>query len=98
MFGISIGELFIVLLVALAIIRPNDMSVLAKNYRAFMKNFTGIKSQITDSVSQIHNQLIDIGAEDKLEEKPEADNYHYILDSDGKLQKAYNINSETKVS
>lgn len=94
MFGISLGELAIVLLVALAVIRPKDLTSVAKNYKLFIKNFSNIKSQITDSVSEIHNQIIDVGSsDDEPQETSELDDHHYILDNKGKLQKAYKLDN-----
>lgn len=90
MFGISFYELLIILLVILFITRPKDIPFIIRSYRKYILKFTQFKRELLESFRNIHNDIV------APNEQGHSEDYHYVLDDKGCMQKAYNIAEETK--
>lgn len=85
MLGISFFELLIIIAVVGLLVKPSDFPHIISGYKTFIKKFFAVRREFLDSAQQIHNEIIDADVIKDL------DDCHYILDSENKLQKAYDI-------
>ncbi|MEQ9115324.1 MAG: hypothetical protein RLN62_00830 [Rickettsiales bacterium] len=94
MFGISLNEFFVVLIVAVLFIRPKDISDGAKSYKKYINSFRKVKKHAEEFFVDLHNKAIEIDSEDSKTDSPplsESEHDGYVLDSEGKMYKSYNI-------
>ena len=85
MLGISFFELLVVFCVVAVVTKPGDIPLLIKSYKKFTKKFVAVKRECIDNFKKVHNQIIDNDTHEEI------DDYHYVMDNNGKLQKAYDV-------
>ena len=86
MLGISFFELLVIIFIMLVLVKPSDIPSTINVYRKFIKKFVGVKREFTENFCQIHNELIDVSTNEDTN-----DDYQYVLDDEGKLQRSYDI-------
>ena len=79
MFGISIFEFLVVVVVGVLLVRPKDVSAILYWYKNIFKKVSDVRAQVQEFVDQTV-------AEAGLEKDGK-----YILDLEGKLQRAYDV-------
>jgi Sec-independent protein translocase protein TatA len=84
MFGISIFEFFVILLVALVLVRPSDVPAIINKYKKYAKKFFTIKTKATDYMVDLHNKIIKINENGKSL-------HTYVIGDNGEFSKAYDI-------
>ncbi len=85
MFGISFFELLIILFVMVIFTRSSDIPHLITAYKKFVFKFVNIKRELLENLRYIHNDIVSPINDDPILQ----DNYHYILDDEGRIHKAY---------
>jgi len=81
MFGISLPELLIIIIVALLILKPSDLPTIGRHYRSLLKSLNQVKSHVRSFYDQTHNFLLE-----QNEHKQS-----YIKGDDGRYHRAYDV-------
>lgn len=81
MFGISLPEFLVIVVVALIMLRPKDLPTIGRQYRAFLKHLERFKLYIRSFYDQTHNFLLE---QDEHQQS-------YIKGEDGKYHRAYAV-------
>lgn len=89
MFNLSWAETFVILVVALLVIKPQDIPVIVKHVRGFIRKCKEIQQEISRSVNEVIDQpeIRDL----KKEVEDVNKEIEYIVDREGKLQPTYDI-------
>ena len=91
MFGLSWAETLVILVVALIVIKPQDIPGIIRAVRSFFQKCKQLQQEITGSFSDVFND------EDITELKKEVQainkDINYIVDMDGNLQETYDVKS-----
>lgn len=82
MFGISLPELFTIVCVILVLVRPVDMPVLVRYYKAAIKKVWYFQKEATTLNKSFNQSLLGEYEEDK----------HFVRGDDGKFYQAFDIN------
>jgi Sec-independent protein translocase protein TatA len=82
MFGISLPEFLIIACIAIVLIKPKDIPVLAKYSKIIFKKINYFKKETSKIYGQVHEALI--GKDGKEEQ-------NFIQGDDGKIYEAFNI-------
>jgi len=84
MFGVSGFEFLVILVVGVFLMRPKDVALILSWYKKLLKKFYAIKAQAQEFI------------DDAAKEAGIDQDGKYIVDMDGKLQRAYDVKSLMK--
>jgi Sec-independent protein translocase protein TatA len=87
MFGISLGEIIVILLVALIVIKPEEIPIYIKMYKNFMAKFSAIRREIK---AEIEEGLSLKNYTDEINEQIKT-----LIGDDGKEYISYKLPEET---
>lgn len=89
MFGLSWAETFVILVVALLVIKPQDIPGIVKGIRGFFQKCKQLRQEISSSVSGAFDQeeFSDLKKEAQAINK----DINYLVDMDGNLQETYDV-------
>ena len=82
MFGISLTEFIVIIIVAMVFIKPDDIPSIIKTSKTILKKFTAIKKEYSHTINNLQQEL---GFDD------EEQDYNFIIDDNGKPHMAYDI-------
>jgi Sec-independent protein translocase protein TatA len=97
MFGISLDELLVIVLVAIIFVRPTDFPAILKGYKSTIKSAVKYKRAIEQYFADLHNKVISMDPDKSEKDLEASDQSSFIFDDDGKVHRAYDI-SEFKKS
>lgn len=99
MFGISLNELLVVLVVAIIFAKPNDLPAIAKGYKNFIKSAAKLKRDVEHYLVETHNHAIDFeesSTDNKDLKIVSLDKSSYVIDDAGKICRSYDISEFKK--
>lgn len=99
MFGVSLNELLVVLVVALIFAKPGDLPAIAKGYKAFIKSAAKLKREAERYLVDVHNSAIDFeeaNIDDQDLKTLSLDKSQYVIDDAGKVCRSYDISGLKK--
>lgn len=91
MFGLSWAETFVILVVALLVIKPHDIPGIVRGVRGFFQKCKQLQQEVSSSLTDVFDQeeINDLKKEAQSINK----DINYIVDMDGNLQETYDVKS-----
>jgi sec-independent protein translocase protein TatB len=107
MFGISLSELLLILLVAIFLVKPKDLPDIIRSISEFLSKIMDFKNEVTSLIQDVTNDITkdsdldmikknleDIKSSTDLKEIFSYRGRNYILDQDGDVRELFDLASK----